>query len=363
MAICAQRDIEFGFVAAPSGERSLTDGESYDEILADCELGQELGYQTAWMIEHHFSDYYPTPNPLAFLHFIAARFPDLGLGTCVLVTPWYEPLRLAEEIAQLNTLTKQPLHLGMGRGTAKMEYDAFGIDMEMSRARFRECYEIVTTALKGERFTYQGEHLNVPKEIEIRPRGDTAKINFYGALGASPESAEIMADIGLTPICTTIVNFEKQHEVIARWREKAAARGINAAKPIPLLIPCIVADSDEAAVEDAKTYIPPFMQAQVDHYEGDRDHFKNMESYKSWSHVFNSMLSKCNPESMPRWSQFQLVGSPETVCRQLKRYLDCGFGNFILHIATTGVPRAKRHDWMRRFAKDVAPRYSSKFKG
>ena len=47
MAICAQRDIEFGFVAAPSGERSLTDGESYDEILADCELGQELGYQTA----------------------------------------------------------------------------------------------------------------------------------------------------------------------------------------------------------------------------------------------------------------------------------------------------------------------------
>ena len=153
-----------------------------------------------------------------------------------------------------------------------------------------------------------------------------------------------------------------------RWRPgrrqaRAAAHGVDTTKPIPLLVHCIVGDSDEAAVEDAKTFIPPFMQQQVDHYEGDKDHFKNLESYKSWSHVFNSMLRKCNPEAMPRWSQFQLVGSPETVCRQLERYMAAGFGNFLLHIATTGIPRAKRHDWMRRFAKEVAPRYSSKFKG
>ena len=363
MTTNVQRDVEFGFVAAPSGEKSLSDSKTYDEILADCELGQELGYETAWMIEHHFSDYYPTPNPLAFLHFIAARFPDLGLGTCVLATPWYEPLRLAEEIAQLNALTKRPLHLGMGRGTAKMEYDAFGIDMESSRSRFRECYEIVSTALKGGYFTYQGEHLNVSKEIEIRPRSDTAKLNFYGALGASPESAEIMADLGLTPICTTIVNFEKQHEVIARWHKRANAHGLDTSKPIPLMISCIIADTDEEAIENAKTFIPPFMQQQVDHYEGDKDHFKNLESYKSWSHVFNSMVDKCKPEAMPRWSQFHFVGSPETVCRQLDRYMAAGFGSFLLHIATTGVPRTKRHDWMRRFAKEVAPRYSSKFKG
>jgi alkanesulfonate monooxygenase SsuD/methylene tetrahydromethanopterin reductase-like flavin-dependent oxidoreductase (luciferase family) len=358
-----QKDIEFGFVAAPSGGTNLSDGETYDEILADCELGQELGYGAAWMIEHHFSDYYPSPNPLAFLHFIAARFPELALGTCVLVTPWYEPLRLAEEIAQLNALTKQPLHLGLGRGTAKMEYDAFGIDMNMSRGRFKECYEVLSKALNGDSFTYQGEHLNVPKKIKIRPQGDTSKVNFYGALGASPESAEIMAGMGLTPMCTTIVNFEKQHEVISRWHACAAEKNIDRSKPIPLMVNCIIGDTDEDAVESAKTFIPPFMQQQVNHYEGDKDHFKNMESYKSWSHVFNSMVDKCNPESMPRWSQFQFVGSPETVCSQLEKYVAAGFGNFVLHIATTGVPRAQRHDWMRRFAKEVAPRYSSKFKG
>ena len=121
------------------------------------------------MIEHHFSDYFPTPNPLAFLSHIAARFPDFALGTCVLVTPWYEPLRLAEEIAQLNLLTDQPLHLGLGRGTAKYEYDAFGVPMEESRQRFREVWEIVSTALAGGRFRYEGQHLSVPTRVELRP--------------------------------------------------------------------------------------------------------------------------------------------------------------------------------------------------
>ena len=157
--------------------------------------------------------------------------------------------------------------------------------------------------------------------------------------------------------------FEKQHEVIARWHKRANVQGFDTSKPIPLMVNCIIADTDEEAIENAKTFIPPFMQQQVDHYEGDKDHFKNLESYKSWSHVFNSMVGKCKPAAMPRWSQFHFVGSPETVCHQLDRYMAAGFGSFLLHIATTGVPRTKRHDWMRRFAKEVAPRYSSNFKG
>ena len=74
---------------------------------------------------------------------IAAKFPDLSLGTSVLVLPWYHPLRLAEEIAMLNSLTRGTLHLGIGRGTAKMEYDAYNVDMNEGRARFAEVFRIV----------------------------------------------------------------------------------------------------------------------------------------------------------------------------------------------------------------------------
>lgn len=358
-----KRDIDFGFVAAPSGKMGLSDLEMYDEILADCELGQTLGYSTAWMIEHHFSDYYPTPSPMSFLPYIAARFPKLALGTCVLVTPWYDPLRLAEEIAQLNALTSQPLHLGLGRGTAKMEYDAFGIDMDTGRTRFRECYEILKLALAGGKFTYAGEALQVPKEVELRPRTEASKVHFYGAIGGSPESAQIMADIGIPPICTTIFDFEKQATTLAAWREKAKANGANIDVQIPLMVNAIIADTDEEAIEQAKTYIPPFMQAQVDHYEADKDHYRYLETYKAWSRIFAGMKNRCNPESMPGWAEYQLVGSVETVRNQVARYVEAGFNSFLLHIATTGVPAEKRHEWMTRFAREVAPAFSSAFAG
>ena len=59
-----------------------------------------------WLIEHHFSDYFPTPSPLILASHIAGRFPELSLGTCVVVLPWYEPLRLAGEIAMLSLLMR-----------------------------------------------------------------------------------------------------------------------------------------------------------------------------------------------------------------------------------------------------------------
>lgn len=66
----------------------------------------------------------------------AAALPDLSLGTSVLVLPWYHPVRLAEEISMLNSLTHGTLQPGIGRGTAKPAYDACTIDTNEARARF-----------------------------------------------------------------------------------------------------------------------------------------------------------------------------------------------------------------------------------
>src|ERR1700758_2579481 len=192
-------EVEFGFVASAADAPGTSDHELYRTVLEDVEYPADLGYTTAWLIEHHFSDYFPTPSPLVLASHIAARFPELSLGTCVLVTPWYEPLRLAGEIAMLSLLTEQPLHLGLGRGTAKYEFDAFGLEMASSRDRFREVYEVISTALRGGPFAYHGSQIDVPKEIEVRPRVagvTTDRIHFYGAIG-SPGSAPVMAPMGL----------------------------------------------------------------------------------------------------------------------------------------------------------------------
>jgi alkanesulfonate monooxygenase SsuD/methylene tetrahydromethanopterin reductase-like flavin-dependent oxidoreductase (luciferase family) len=216
-------DVLFGFQAAAAGEADVSDRELYRDLIADCALGHRLGYDAAWLLEHHFSDYYPTPSPLLLMAYIAAKFPDLSLGTSVLVLPWYHPLRLAEEIAMLNGLTQGTLHLGIGRGTAKMEYDAYNVDMNEGRARFAEVFRIVEQGLSGKPFSHHGKFWNIERPIRVRPDPIDKPVHFYGAIG-SPASAEVMGDLGIPPICLSTFPDGLLTKILARWRAHAGNR-------------------------------------------------------------------------------------------------------------------------------------------
>ena len=145
------QNLKFGFTAAATSADTecSSDGERYGQMLTDCKLGFELGYDCAWVLEHHFTDYFPTPSPIVVMSHLAAAFPGLSLGSCVLVLPWYNPLRLAEEISMLSHFCKGDLHLAFGRGTAKIEYDAYGIDMSSAKERFKEAIENYQSGLIG----------------------------------------------------------------------------------------------------------------------------------------------------------------------------------------------------------------------
>src|ERR1700749_637521 len=237
-------NIRFGFQAAAAGDGTETDQELYQDLLGDCALGSRLGYDAAWLLEHHFSDYYPTPSPLLLMAHIAARFPDLSLGTSVLVLPWYHPLRLAEEISMLNSLTRGTLHLGIGRGTAKMEYDAYGVDMNEGRARFSEIFQIVEQGLSGREFTHRGKFWNIERPIRLRPEPIKKPVQFYGAIG-SPASAEVMGDLGIAPICLSTFPDGLLAKILERWR---ARRGRPAAGGgLPLFAKKLIFDPAEGA--------------------------------------------------------------------------------------------------------------------
>ena len=78
----------------------------------------------------------------------------------------------------LCTLTEGPLHIGMGRGTAKLEYDALRVPMTEARDRFRECWEVMQLALAGKPFRYHGRHLKLDREIIVRPRARRQEAEF-----------------------------------------------------------------------------------------------------------------------------------------------------------------------------------------
>lgn len=357
-------DITFGFQAAPASDVHKSDQALYREVMDDCALGHRLGYDAAWLLEHHFSDYYPTPSPLLFMAHIAAAFPDLSLGTSVLVLPWYHPLRLAEEIAMLNSMTNGTLHLGIGRGTAKMEYDAYNVDMNEARARFAECYRIVEKGLGGEPFTHDGPFWKIDRPIRLRPDPTAKKVRFYGAIG-SPASAEVMGELGIAPICLSTFPDKLLAKILERWHAKVGAKdgtrgGTRAGAPIlPISVKMFIADTDEEARALGRRYYPPYFDLQCTHYESDADPWADIPEYQDFSRMFANLRRLTDPSELGPFMDSNLVGSPATICRRIDQLAALGFNYFMVSSATPGTPIELRQRMMARFAKEVCPRYSA----
>src|SRR3984885_7289562 len=122
----------------------------------------------------------------------------------------------------------RPLHLGLGRGTAKLEFDAFGLDMGEARQRFAETWEILRLGMTGEPFSYPGKLRPVTQPVRIRPKPQTGQLHFYGAIG-SPDSAAIMARLGLAPLCNTIGDIQQQAGTLRVWAAAAVEAGHSTA--------------------------------------------------------------------------------------------------------------------------------------
>lgn len=352
--------MKFGFTAPPVGPGQRSDADNYARIIRDCRLAHELGYDAAWALEHHFTPYFPTPDPLLFLSHIAAHCPGLGLGTCVLVLPWYHPLRITEQIAMLNALSEGELYLGLGRGSARYEYDRLGVDMTETRDRFRETVEIIMRGLGGKPFSYQGQYFQFP-ETQIRPHlRSRESIHFYGAIG-SPASAEIMADLGLSLIHTTNFPDHLTARIVENWRTRARRNGMNTeGMTFPIHgNPTIVAETDEEALELARHYYPHFIRVQMEHYETAADYWKDIPGFEIHSKMFANLqkLSQPGPD-LDKALALQLVGSPVTVIRRIESLRDnLGIGHVITAHFLYEMEDDLRHRSLRMFAEEVIPHF------
>src|SRR5436190_2250066 len=109
------------------------DADVYHRELGFALQAEMWGFDSIWTVEHHFTDYTMCPDPLQLLTWLAGQTRSLRLGTAVVVLPWHDPIRVAEQIALLDNLSGGRLILGLGRGLARVEYDGFRVDFDVYR--------------------------------------------------------------------------------------------------------------------------------------------------------------------------------------------------------------------------------------
>lgn len=148
---------------------ALSFRDLYRESLAQAEIAEQLGFDSIWLTEHHFTDdgYLPALMPAAAA--IAARTSRIAIGTFVLLAPFYHPLKLAEDAAFVDVVSGGRLRLGIGLGYRAEEFEGFGVPRAQRLSRTLETIEILKLAWSGERFSFDGRHFKF-RDVRVLPR-------------------------------------------------------------------------------------------------------------------------------------------------------------------------------------------------
>jgi probable F420-dependent oxidoreductase len=150
----------------PGGKRTFQ--QEYREIVDLVRLAETLGFDSAWVSEHHGSSDGYLPALLPTLAAFAAATERIKLGTGVLLAPFHHPLRLAEDAAVVDLISGGRLILGLGLGWREEEFRMFGIPIKERVRRTAETMEILRRAWTGERFSYEGRIFSFD-QVRITP--------------------------------------------------------------------------------------------------------------------------------------------------------------------------------------------------
>ena len=327
----------------------VTDTEQLERELYLADLVEPLGFDSFWTIEHHFSPYGMTGNPTQLLTYLAGRTSRIELGTMVLVLPWHDPLKLAENLSILdNVLGGRRLNIGVGRGFAAREFERLNIPYETSRERLLEVLDIVRTALTREYFEYDGQFWTIPRTA-IRPRPRTEDLTRQMLMGwASPGSLALAANAGLAPLFTNISGAESLGENMQTFNGLRAERGWQ---PVPSTLSVTV-----------------FCHEDQDYaHEYATEHWKRIAGQTVW-HYDHSARDDWMPD-MPADEKAALVddayrmqvdngifGTPEFIIEKIRELQAAGNVGHLVTLHSFGdMPRDDVERSMRLFAKDVLP--------
>ncbi len=150
-------------------DRTVPLNSVYETALERFEIMDKTGYDAVWLAEHHFSSFSVCPSVHMMGTMAAARTKRLRIGTAVSLAPFYNPLRLAEEVALLDVLSGGRVNWGVGRGFERSEFAAFGIPGDESGPRFHEAVDIVLKAWTNQRMSHQGRFFQY-ENVEVLPK-------------------------------------------------------------------------------------------------------------------------------------------------------------------------------------------------
>ncbi len=340
-------------------------GDSYDdaqfvrEELENLILADELGYDSVWITEHHFSDYSMSNDPLMLLTYLAGRTRHVKLGTQCIIVPWHNPARLAEKIVNLDILSGGRAILGFGGGLSPHEFAGLGVDQSTSRALYNDTLDLLIPALETGILEGEGAYGSIPRStLRPRPIKSFAGRKFCGSLSGNSMVAAARHGFG-----NMVLMLPQRGKEAPPDQYKAGWQDVHkddSLPPPPMLSGNFYIHEDAAhAEEQGRKYLAQTMRSAIGNYSLDKPGtFANVTGYEQYE---NMMLA---PEAIePYVEEFgkgAVTGTPQMILDrmwELKQiYQPQGF---FPHLYFGGMPQEDAVRSIHLFAEKVLPEVKS----
>ena len=369
----------FTTVAASAGEAANAE-QMIDNLRQQTILAEELGFETMWLGEHHFGPYGvgDLPNPILLGADLAARTSRIRIGQMANIAPWWHPIRLAEDLAILDNMTRGRVEVGFGRGIWPYEGPQFHPNADPRKDRenrelFRETLEIVREIWTNEYFSYRGTNYSFPVEdtvfshplyppnpawhdgenvtkLRVTPKPYQKPHPPLWMTVSTDRSVTTAAQLGLKACYwqPPALRIRQRMEIYAQVRTELEGRQFAVGEDQAVMRSTYVASSMEEARRDAEAGI---MSSFVFN-----DPFRGRQ-------VFTNPDEVLDPDVNLDWDFLEprtlLVGSPENVVEKVQELREvCRLENLLVEFTHMGIPLSKTLRNLETFATKVMPQFA-----
>jgi alkanesulfonate monooxygenase SsuD/methylene tetrahydromethanopterin reductase-like flavin-dependent oxidoreductase (luciferase family) len=348
--------MEFGMFHQFPALPGRPEREAFEEAFAQIDAAERWGLDVMWLAELHFDPQRSVLSaPLSIASAVAARTERIKIGIAVQVLPLCHPLRLAEEGATVDQISRGRLIFGVGRSGLPRTYEDYGVSYAESRDRFAEVLDIVEQAWSQPAVSYEGKYYSF-KNITVAPKPLQKPLPPIRIAAASPDTYPAVGARGLPIfINARYGSFDEWVPAIREYRAAFAAAGHDGRGQVYLRVPTYVAEDEERAREEPRESLMHFYREQAQRLrdslsragtraiEGRAERLKRIETL-TYEEALGGQV---------------LVGTPETVTERLRELQDeLGIDGILAEINCGGlVPHSRVMTALRLLCEEVMPRF------
>ena len=374
--------MEFGVFHQFPSLPGRSDADTFAEAFEQIDAAEELGLDVIWLSELHFDPQRSVLSaPLSIASAIAARTRRIKIGTAVQVLPLCHPLRLAEEGATVDQISRGRLIFGVGRSGLPRTYEDYGVSYAESRARFAEALEIVEQAWSQPAVNYDGKYYSF-HNIAVTPkpyqqpyppiRIAAASPDTYPAVGARGLPILINARLGTFSEFAPAVreyreaykaafvnprlgSFSEFAPAVREYREAYEAAGYPGKGRVYLRVPTYLAETEDRAHAEPQESLMHFIGEAI-------ARLKDSMSRPGTRAIEGRAQRLQRLENLTYDEALQgqvLIGTPASVIERLRDLQDeLGLDGILAELNTGGlIPHAKVMSAMRLLCAEVMPRF------